>query len=178
VASIGIVFTFFTFGVFLPAAKVELDRLRTRYPIPTFSRTPLGSEESRLGSVLRSGVVIATNAPAVFLVLVLVSTAGVGVYASDVDTSFAQEDFLPPEETPDYLQQLPEPFKPSDYSVTARLNFLEEKFESTQGSQSTVYVEGHLQRDDAPNRSIARVTTRPRASSVRAGAQRARPSSR
>jgi predicted RND superfamily exporter protein len=149
VASIGIVFTFFTFGVFLPAAKVELDRLRTRYPIPTFSRTPLGSEESRLGSVLRSGVVIATNAPAVFLVLVLVSTAGVGVYASDVDTSFAQEDFLPPEETPDYLQQLPEPFKPSDYSVTAQLNFLEEKFESTQGSQSTVYVEGHLQRDDA-----------------------------
>jgi len=138
VASIGIVFTFFTFGVFLPAAKVELDRLRTRYPIPTFSRTPLGSEESRLGSVLRSGVVIATNAPAVFLVLVLVSTAGVGVYASDVDTSFAQEDFLPPEETPDYLQQLPEPFKPSDYSVTAQLNFLEEKFESTQGSQSTV----------------------------------------
>ncbi|SFR99862.1 Predicted exporter protein, RND superfamily [Halomicrobium zhouii] len=149
VASIGIVFTFFTFGVFLPAAKVELDRLRVRYPIPTFSRTPLGSEESRLGSVLRSGVVIATNAPAVFLVLVLVSSAGVGVYASEVDTSFTQEDFLPPEETPAYLQQLPEPFKPSDYSVTEQLNFLEDKFESTQSSQSTVYVEGHLQRDDA-----------------------------
>jgi len=92
----------------------------------------------------------------VFLVLVLVSTAGVGVYASDVDTSFAQEDFLPPEETPDYLQQLPEPFKPSDYSVTARSNFLEEKFESTQGSQSTVYVEGHLQRDDAPRTGLSR----------------------
>jgi predicted RND superfamily exporter protein len=149
VASIGIVFTFFTFGVFLPAAKVELDRLRVRSPVPTFSRSPLGAAESRLGSVLHGGVAVADTAPAVFLLLVLVLTAGVGVYATGVDTTFEQEDFLPPEETPEYLQQLPEPFRPSDYSVTSQLNFLEANFESTQSSQATVYVEGHMQRDDA-----------------------------
>jgi len=149
VASIGIVFTFLTFGVFLPAAKVELDRTRERYPIPTFSRTPLGAEGSRLGSVLRIGVTIGNRIPVIFLVLVLVGSASVGVYATGVDTSFEQEDFLPPEDNPDFLQELPEPFAPNEYTVTGLLNFLEDNFESTQSSQATIFVEGRLQRDSA-----------------------------
>ncbi|MDT3434395.1 MMPL family transporter [Haloarcula sp. 1CSR25-25] len=149
VASIGIIFTFLIFGVFLPAAKVELDRLRQRYPIPTFSESPLGSEGSALGAVLRGGVVIANRAPVVFLVLILVSTAGASYYATGVSTSFSQDDFLPPEENPDFVEALPEPFAPSDYTVTAVTNFLEENFDSTQSSQATVYVEGPMREDSA-----------------------------
>jgi predicted RND superfamily exporter protein len=146
VASIGIFFTFLTFGVFVPAAKVELDRLREKYPIPTFSTTPLGAEGSSTGTALRGGVVLAARAPLVTLLLVLVLTGGVGVYATGVDTSFENEDFLPPEETPDFLEQLPEPFRPGEYTVTGQLNFLEENFESTQSSQATIYVEAPLER--------------------------------
>ncbi len=149
VAGVGIVFTFLVFGIFLPAAKVEIDRLRERYPIPTFSTSPLGSEGSALSSVLRVGVVIGERAPVVFLLTVLAVSAGAGVYATGVDDSFTQEDFLPPEDNPDFLMQLPEPFKPGDYTATETLNYLEDTFDQTQSSQAIVYLEGSLQRDTA-----------------------------
>jgi len=149
VAAIGITFTFLIFGVFLPAAKVELDRLRERYPIPTFSERPLGSDGSALGGLLRGGVVIAERKPIVFLLAVLLLTGGASVYATDISTSFSQEDFLPPEENPPFVDSLPEPFKPNDYTVTERTNFLEEKFATTQSSQATVYIEGPMRQDSA-----------------------------
>ncbi|WP_299265235.1 efflux RND transporter permease subunit [Halorientalis sp.] len=149
VASIGIVFTFLIFGIFLPAAKVWLDRRRDRIPIPTFSQTPVGSEDSALGSVLRVGVVVANRAPAIFLVLVLLGTVGAGYYATGVNTSFAQEDFLPPEDNPDWVMELPEPFKPNEYTVTETTNFLEDTFDSTQSDSVTMYVEGRLERPTA-----------------------------
>ncbi|WP_136716680.1 efflux RND transporter permease subunit [Halorientalis salina] len=149
VASIGIVFTFLIFGVFLPAAKVYIDRLRERYPIPQMSETPLGSEGSAFSRVLRGGVIVADRAPAIFLVLVLVGSVGAGYYATGVSTSFEQEDFLPPEENPDWMMELPEPFKPHEYSVTSQTNFLEDKFASTQSDSATVYVEGAMTKDTA-----------------------------
>ncbi|WP_262180291.1 efflux RND transporter permease subunit [Haloarcula laminariae] len=149
VAAVGIIFTFLIFGVFLPAAKVELDRLREEYPIPTFSQNPLGSEGSRLSGVLRGGVVIAERAPVAFLLVTLVVTAGAGVYATDISTSFSQDDFLPPEDNPDWIESLPEPFAPSEYTVTGTTNFLEERFTTTQGGGVTVYVEGPMRQDDA-----------------------------
>ncbi|MFB6154270.1 MAG: RND family transporter [Haloferacaceae archaeon] len=166
VAGIGIVFTFLIFGIFLPALKVWVDRLRQRYPIPTFSQTPLGQEGSSLGQVLRVGVVISRYAPVIFLVLVLLSTVGTSYYATGVDTTFTQEDFLPPEQTPAYLRQLPEPFRPSEYSVVATLNFLEDKFTTTQGGSVTIYVEGRMTSDYALE-SIYRAGENPPSSFVK-----------
>jgi predicted RND superfamily exporter protein len=147
IAAIGIVFTFLVFGVFLPAAKMLADDARERYGVPTFSTTPLGREDSVLGRVLPVGVGIARRAPVVFVLLVLVATAGMSYYGAGVDTSFSQEDFLPPSDTPEYLDGLPEPFKPGDYTVTATLDYLEANFESAQQDSVTVYVEGPLRRD-------------------------------
>ncbi|KZX47918.1 RND family transporter [Haloarcula sp. K1] len=166
VASVGITFTFLIFGVFLPAAKVELDRLRQSYPIPTFSETPLGAEDSALSDVLRGGVVIANRAPIIFLVLILVSTVGASYYATGVSTSFSQEDFLPPEENPDFVEALPEPFAPSEYTVTEVTNFLDERFDTTQSSQATVYVEGPM-RNDAALEQMYRAGNNPPDSFVR-----------
>ncbi|MFC7080534.1 efflux RND transporter permease subunit [Halorussus caseinilyticus] len=149
VASVGIVFTALIFGVFLPAAKVLLDYARQRYPVPTFSQTPLGSEDSSLGRVLTGGVGIARRAPLVFLLLTAAFTAGATGYATGVDTSFSQEQFLPPEETPDYLRALPEPFRPNEYTVTRDINFLEDNFETGEDEQVIIYVEGPMERDIA-----------------------------
>jgi len=44
--------TVLVFGVFLPSLKLYTDALRERYPIPTFSQTPIGSEGSRLAGLL------------------------------------------------------------------------------------------------------------------------------
>jgi len=146
VAAIGIGFTFLIFGVFVPAAKVELDRVRRRTPIPTFATTPLGREGTALASVLRVGVVIARRAPALFLVVVLLVSAGSGVYATGVDTNFEQEDFLPPEDNPDFLERLPEPFRPSDYTVTTTVNYLSDNFASTDQDETTIYVQAPMTR--------------------------------
>ncbi|MFB6211541.1 MAG: RND family transporter [Halobacteriales archaeon] len=148
VAAVGVLFTFLIFGVFLPAVKVYLDQLRERYPIPTIADTPLGSEASPLGRLLSGGVVIAERAPAIFVAVILLTTVGGTVYASGVDTGFSPDDFLPAEETPDYLQVLPEPFRPpAEFEYVKVRNFQDEKFE--QEGQVLMFIEGRMNRDTA-----------------------------
>jgi predicted RND superfamily exporter protein len=149
IASIGIVFTFLIFGVFLPAAKVLADDWRERVGLPSFGGRPIGNEDSILGQVLPVGLVVAKRAPLVFLLVVALLTAGVAGYGAGVDTSFSQEDFLPPEDTAAFLDDLPEPFRPGEYTVTETTNFLEEKFASAQSDTVTVYVQGPLRSDPA-----------------------------
>jgi predicted RND superfamily exporter protein len=146
VAAVGIVFTFAIFGVFLPAAKVKLDHARERYPVPTFSTSPLGAGGSALGRVQGAGATVARTAPVGLVVAVLLVSGASGAYATGVDTTFGTEDFLPPAEQPDYYDALPEPFAPGEYTVTATLNFLEQNFESGQSDTVTVYVEGPMER--------------------------------
>ncbi|MEF8913184.1 efflux RND transporter permease subunit [Natronomonas sp.] len=145
VAAVGILFTFLIFGIFLPAAKVKLDHARDSYPIPTFSTRPLGSSGSRLSSVHAVGVTIARIAPAIFVGALLLTSGFAAAYATGVDTTFEDEDFLPPEETPDYYGYAPEPLQPGDYSVTRNINFLQDNFESGQDDTATVYVEGPME---------------------------------
>ncbi|UPM44970.1 efflux RND transporter permease subunit [Halocatena salina] len=149
VAAVGIVFTFLIFGIFLPAAKVGADRLRIRFGIPEFGRRPLGSEGSLLGRMLTIGVVVARRAPSALLAVTLLVSVGAGFYATGVDTSFSQDDFLPPEDPPDYIGGLPEPFAPDSYSVTDTTNFLDERFATTQDGSVTIYVDGRLHKDSA-----------------------------
>jgi predicted RND superfamily exporter protein len=146
-AAVGMVFTFCIFGVFLPALKVFVDRLRERYPIPTLSQSPVGSEESPLGRVLSSGVGIARRAPVVFLLLVLVASIGGGVYASGIGSGFDEESFIPPEDRPAYLDPVPEPFRPPDYDYPERYEFRKTHFDRPE--QVFVYVEGDMERDSA-----------------------------
>ncbi len=149
VAAVGIVFTFLIFGIFLPAAKVYADTLRERWNVPSFGSQPLGSEESVLGRVLPVGIRIARVAPKVFLVVVLLSTAWLGYYGAGVDSRFTQDDFLPPEDNPEYLEYLPQQLQPRDYTVTETTNFLEENFQTGEEDTTTVYLEGSLTNDGA-----------------------------
>ena len=144
----GMVFTFMIFGIFLPSAKLYLDKLREGSWIPEGPTKPLGGE-SRFGDVLAVGDVIGDRIPVVFLVLTLVLTAGAGAYATNIDTTFSDEDFLPPEDLPDYIDAFPESLQPGEYTVTEKINFLEDNFETGQDDETTVYVEGPLHQDFA-----------------------------
>ncbi|MEF8780026.1 MAG: MMPL family transporter, partial [Haloferacaceae archaeon] len=144
VASIGIVFTFLVFGVFMPAAKVLLDDVREETGFPEFGNQPLGAEDSRLGRILPLGAVAGRKAPVAMLVVLLVATAGMGVLATDVETKFDDEDFLPYEEMPAYIDAIPEPLGPGDYTVTGTVNFLSDNFETGEDDEVTVYAEGPL----------------------------------
>ncbi|WP_251343864.1 efflux RND transporter permease subunit [Haloplanus halophilus] len=149
VAAVGIAFTFLVFGVFLPALKLYTDDLRDRYPLPTFSQTPIGSEGSTLGRGLSLGVIVARRAPVAFLLITAVAAGGAGYYAVGIDTTFSQEQFLPPEETPEFYDVLPEPVRPNEYTITATINYLEANFESSEDAEVVVYVEAPMERNTA-----------------------------
>ncbi|WP_253736891.1 efflux RND transporter permease subunit [Halohasta salina] len=148
VAAAGIVFTFLIFGIFVPALKVTVDRAREKYPIPTISQTPFGSDASALGRGLAAGIGVAKRAPVAFLLVALVLTAGGAVYATGVGTGFSPDDFNPDAETPEYLQYLPESIRPPEEFEYVRLNdYLDENFQ--QDGQVLMYVETPMERGSA-----------------------------
>ncbi|MDY6775134.1 MAG: MMPL family transporter [Halobacteria archaeon] len=160
VAAVGIIFTTLIFGIFLPAAKLYIDRFRERRSLPEFGSQPLGSEDSVLGKILPIGARVSRPSPELFLALILVLTAGTAYYGTGVDTSFSRDDFLPPEDVSPLVRNLPEPFAPSEYTVTETTNYLEEKFKSNDNAQVTVYVEGHLE-DDSALENVVRASQNP-----------------
>ncbi|WP_220132386.1 RND family transporter [Natronomonas sp. LN261] len=148
VSASGIVFTFLIFGVFVPATKITIDRAREAYPILTVSNTPLGSESSPLGRLLSVGVVVSKRGPLLFLVVVAIATAGGGMYATGVDTGFSPDDFQPAEETPEYLQSLPEPIRPPERFEYVRINnYIDRNFQ--EDDQVLMYLERPMNEDSA-----------------------------
>ncbi len=147
VASLGILFTFLIFGIFMPAAKVLLDDLREGTRIPEFGTQPLGSKDSILGRYLPYGAHLANKAPAVMLAILLVGTAGAGYVATDVDTRFDDEEFLPYEDLPPHLEPIPDPLGPGDYQVRGIVTFLSDNFETGEDDEITIYLEGPLHED-------------------------------
>ena len=149
VAAVGITYTFFIFGIFLPALKISTDRLRDRLSVPSFGTSPISSENSRFGRLLSVGATATRVAPAAFVVLTLVIGGGAAAYGQDVDRSFDTDDFLPPEDIPTYIANLPEPFAPGEYTVTGNLNLLEERFDASQEDTAILYVVGPFEDDHA-----------------------------
>ena len=148
-AAVGIVFTFFIFGGFLPAIKLRVDRYREQYGLPEFDSTPIASEESSLGRTLSISADLGGRAPAVLIVCLLILGIGMGAYGTGVDTTFEDEDFLPPEEEAWYVDHIPEPLAPDEYVATETLNLLEDRFAVSQDQTVTIYVEGHLEEGHA-----------------------------
>ncbi|MGM0685264.1 MAG: efflux RND transporter permease subunit [Halobacteriota archaeon] len=149
VAAAGIVFTLAVFGVFLPAAKVLVDRWRERLPIPEFGTTPLGSGGSRLARVLRVGVDLSRVAPVVVVVVILVGGAAGGAYGTGVTTEFSEEAFFPDEDRLETYSNLPEPLAPTEYTFLRVLTLFEEEFEQSFVGSVTLYVDQSVRDDDA-----------------------------
>ncbi len=149
VAAVSIFFVLLIFGVFFPAAKVMSDRYREKYDLPEFGSAPLGAERSLLGRILPLTARAVKPAPAVALVIFLVIAGGSAYYATGVDTTFSEEDFLPPEEQPAYIESLPEPFAPGEYTVVREINLLRDKFESGSDDEVLMYVEGRMSNPEA-----------------------------
>ena len=149
ISAVGIVFTFLIFGLFLPAVKLEVDQLRERFGVPEFNSTPIANEESALGRLLALSAKAGDRAPVVLVVVLLLFGGGMAAYGTGVDTSFEQEDFLPPSEEPAYVQYVPGPLAPGDYTVSSTLDVLEERFDANQDESITVYVQGPMEADHA-----------------------------
>jgi len=136
-SAFGIVAALLVFGALVPAVKIEVDaRLEAR----GFDRRrrAFGTGDSRLSGLLELGASAARRAPLAVLLLALV-VSGVGVYgATQVDTSFNQEDFIA-ESPPGWSQGLPGPIAPGEYTVTEDLGFIQENFQQV-GRQGELLI--------------------------------------
>lgn len=149
VVAVGMVFTLFVFGVFLPALKLYVDYHRRSLGIRQFSLTPLGGEDSRLGDVLRFSAVVAKRRPFVLLAIILLITGGAAYSATDVESKFETEDFLPYADHPPQLEIVPEEVAPSEFEITEISNYITDTFTTTNTEQVTLYVEGPMRQDHA-----------------------------
>ena len=149
VSSVGIVAALLVFGVLVPALKVELDELLEGWGLDRRKRA-IGTGGGRSSQALTVGATAARKAPYVVLVLALLVTVAGGVGGSQVSTSFDQADFLA-EDPPDWMEQLPEPFAPGEYTAKSNLEYVNDRF-LREDAQAQILVEGDLTRDEALER--------------------------
>ncbi len=126
VSSVGIVAAMGIFGLFVPALKVELDGLLEGFGLDRRKRA-FGTGGGPLSSLLSVGAAAARRAPLAVIVLAVLVTAVAGAAGSQVSTSFEQSDFIA-EDPPEWMDSLPEPFRPSEYSAKSNLAYVNENF--------------------------------------------------
>ncbi|MEY7852020.1 MMPL family transporter [Natrarchaeobius sp. A-rgal3] len=149
VSAFGILAALIVFGGLIPAAKVEIDSALEARGFDRRKRA-FGTGGGRLGDVLSVGAVAARRAPLVLLLVVLLVTAG-GVYgATQVDTSFDEEDFLA-ESPPAWTESLPGGMAPGEYQASADLDFVNENFQRDD-LQAQILVEGDVADGDVLER--------------------------
>jgi predicted RND superfamily exporter protein len=140
-SAFGIVAALAIFGALVPAVKIELDEFLTERGWDR-NRTAFGTGDSRLSRFLEVGAVAARRAPLAVVVVALV-LSGVGIVgATQIDTSFQEQDFLA-DDPPDWTQQLPEPFGTSEYSVTQDLSYLQGNFQQV-GREGELLIRGDV----------------------------------
>ncbi len=146
VSAVGILTALIVFGAMIPAAKVEVDALLEARGFDRRKRA-FGTGEGRFSDVLKTGAVAARRAPLVVLLVVLLVSAGGAYGASEVDTSFDEEDFLA-DSPPEWTEDLPGPFEPGEYAAKADLQYVNEHFQR-EDSQARILLEGDVT-DDRP----------------------------
>ncbi|THE65099.1 Patched family protein [Salinadaptatus halalkaliphilus] len=143
VSAVGILSALIVFGALVPAAKVEIDSLLEHVGFDRHKRA-FGTGEGRFSDVLSIGSVAARRIPLILLVAVLLLTAG-GVYgASQVDTSFEEEDFLA-ESPPAWTENLG-PLAPGEYQAADDLEYVNENFQRDD-LQTQILIEGNVTGD-------------------------------
>jgi hydrophobe/amphiphile efflux-3 (HAE3) family protein len=139
VSSFGIVAALLIFGVLVPALKVELDEFLEGRGIDRKKRA-FGTGGGRLGQALGTGAVLARKAPVAVLAVALVLSVAGGAAATQVDTSFDQQDFIA-DDPPAWMDNLPSSIQPGEYNAKDHLNYVNDNF-IRQDSQGEILVNG------------------------------------
>ena len=148
-SAFGIVSALLVFGLFVPAVKVELDAALEARGYDRRKRA-FGTGGGRLSGVLSVGQRAAGRVPWAVIALTVLLTLG-GVYgATQVDTSFEEEDFLA-DDPPAWTKSLPGPFATGEYSAKGNLEYVTENF-FRQDMQAQILVEGDITADDTLER--------------------------
>ncbi|OLZ40619.1 Patched family protein [Natrinema saccharevitans] len=148
VSSVGIVAALIVFGALIPAAKVEIDEFLESRGFDRRKRA-FGTGGGRFSEVLTVGSTAARRFPLAVLLVVALITAGGAYGATQVDTSFQQEDFLA-DSPPEWTQNLPGGMAPGEYHAKDNLEYVNEHFQP-ENSQAQILVEGDVADDEFLN---------------------------
>jgi predicted RND superfamily exporter protein len=159
VSAVGISAAMLVFGGLIPALKVEIDEFLEGRVDWDRKKSAFGTGGGRFSSVLAAGSTAARKAPYAVILVALLVSAGGAYGATQVDTSFNQEDFLA-QDPPEFTKDLPEPFAPGDYTAKDNLEYVNENFlrEDSQAQllvQGDVATPGALERLDATRDAAA-----------------------
>ncbi|WP_435156916.1 efflux RND transporter permease subunit [Haladaptatus sp. DFWS20] len=153
VSAAGIVAAFIVFAALLPTIKIELESLLER--VGRNRRKRAFGTSGVANRIVGAGTTIARRIPVAIVVVALLLSAGGGYAATDIDTSLNQVDFLP-RDSPQWMDSLPEPFAPSDYSLRENVIFLNENFvQSRDRSTAEILIEGPVTNPRALDRLAA-----------------------
>ncbi|MFB6072987.1 MAG: MMPL family transporter [Halobacterium sp.] len=152
VSSFGIASALLVFGVLTPALKVEIDGFLEGRGWDREKRA-FGTGGGRFSQVLAVGSTAARKAPVVVLALTLVVTAAGAYGGTQVSTSFEQSDFLA-EDPPGWMEDLPEPFAPGEYTAKENLAYVNERF-VRQDAQAQILIQGPVATEKALERVAA-----------------------
>ncbi|MFC4248467.1 MMPL family transporter [Natribaculum luteum] len=148
-SAFGIAAALAIFGALIPAMKVQLDDTLEGYGVDRRKRA-FGTGGGAVSQLLSAGQRIARRIPWAVVLVSLLLTAG-GVYgATQLDTSFEQEDFIA-DEPADWMASLPEPFAPGNYTAKENLEYVNDEF-LRRDTQSQVVVEGDVTGNDTLER--------------------------
>ncbi|MFC3958608.1 efflux RND transporter permease subunit [Halovivax cerinus] len=139
VSAAGITAALLIFGSLIPAIKVELDEFFENRGFDRKKRA-FGTGGGRFSQVLGVGSAAARRAPIAVILIALLVSAGGAYGATQVDTTFDQEDFIA-EDPPEWTKNLPEPFKPAEYTMKENLDFVNENF-VREDAQAQIVVQG------------------------------------
>jgi len=141
VSAVGITVALLVFSTVVPALKAELDEFLENRGYDRKKRA-FGTGGGRFSQVLSVGSTAARRIPIVIILIAALVSAGGAYGATQVDTSFNQEDFIA-EDPPEWTKNLPEPFKPGDYSMKENLEFVNKNF-VREDSQAQILIEGNV----------------------------------
>ncbi|WP_256297402.1 MMPL family transporter [Haloarchaeobius salinus] len=128
VSSFGIVAALVVFGAFVPALKVEFDSFFEDRLGWDRRKRAFGTGGGRFSELLAVGSTLAKKAPVAVILVALLLSVGGAAGATQVDTSFANEDFIA-DEPPNWMYDLPEPLAPGEYTAKSNLDYVNDNFQ-------------------------------------------------
>ncbi|QLH77677.1 MMPL family transporter [Halosimplex rubrum] len=149
VSAVGIVGALVVFGALIPAIKVEVDAVLEGRGFDRRKRA-FGTGGGAFGRLLEAGATAADRAPWAVILATLLISAGGAYGATEVDTSFAQTDFIA-EEPPEWMDNLPEEMRPGEYSMRATFEYVNDNFLREDATAEFLF-EGEVATGDALQR--------------------------
>ncbi|TYL38085.1 RND transporter [Natronococcus pandeyae] len=140
----GILATFVSFAVLVPALKVEVDDLlESRFGIDR-RKEPFGRGTGIVNRGLSGVVSLVQRAPLAVVALAFLLAIGGAYGATGIDTEFNEADFLP-EDPPEWTKSLPGGLAPDTYTISDDAEYLGENFQQRgEGSQSQILIRGDV----------------------------------